>query len=202
MCLWANQMPGFLILSISRTNQLLPLSIVNIFYLFPCIFFLSKIARFHLVMICFFLLFHKCQCCPHIETSQLICFANQLTGFSKRATLAFNGVIKIEKKILEKVLLDIRRKLNTHNTFMRCYRCPLNLLCTLNLLELSFSEIVTNNVLKVKSKCWRIAQFFFSLFFFTRIFLVTFSVVLIVLVTNFLSCFNDIILDDENSFAC
>ena len=39
-------------------------------------------------------------------------------------------------------------------------------------------------------------------FFFTRIFLVTFSVVLIVLVTNFLSCFNDIILDDENSFAC
>ena len=46
------------------------------------------------------------------------------------------------------------------------------------------------------------AIFFFSLFFFTRIFLVTFSVVLIVLVTNFLSCFNDIILDDENSFAC
>ena len=38
-------------------------------------------------------------------------------------------------------------------------------------------------------------------FFFTRNFLVTFSVVLIVLVTNFLSCFNDIILDDENSFA-
>ena len=94
------------------------------------------------------------------------CFANQLTGFSKRATLAFNGVIKIEKKILEKVLLDIRRKLNTHNTFMRCYRCPLNLLCTLNLLELSFSEIVTNNVLKVKSKCWRIAQFFFFIVFF------------------------------------
>ena len=89
VCLWANQMPGFLILSISRTNQLLPLSIVNIFYLFPCIFFLSKIARFHLVMICFFLLFHKCQCCPHIETSQLICFANQLTGFYMALTLAF-----------------------------------------------------------------------------------------------------------------
>ena len=41
----------------------------------------------------------------------------------------------------------------------------------------------------------------FSLFFFTINFLVTFSVVLIVLVTHFLCCFNDIILDDENSFA-
>ena len=35
----------------------------------------------------------KCQCCPHIETSQLICFANQLTGFYIRVTLAFNGLI-------------------------------------------------------------------------------------------------------------
>ena len=26
-------------------------------------------------------------CCPHIETSQLICTANQLTGFYMRATL-------------------------------------------------------------------------------------------------------------------
>ena len=34
----------------------------------------------------------KCQCCPHIETSQLICTANQLTGFYMRATLAFNGL--------------------------------------------------------------------------------------------------------------
>ena len=30
--------------------------------------------------------------CPHIETSQLICRANQLTGFYMRATLAFNGL--------------------------------------------------------------------------------------------------------------
>ena len=29
---------------------------------------------------------------PHIETSQLICCANQLTGFCMRATLAFNGL--------------------------------------------------------------------------------------------------------------
>ena len=27
------------------------------------------------------------QCCCHIETSQLICYANQLTGFYIRATL-------------------------------------------------------------------------------------------------------------------
>ena len=32
-------------------------------------------------------------CCPHIETSQLICKANQLTGFYMRATLAFNGLM-------------------------------------------------------------------------------------------------------------
>ena len=35
----------------------------------------------------------KHQCCPHIEISQLICYANQLTGFYMRATLAFNGLI-------------------------------------------------------------------------------------------------------------
>ena len=34
----------------------------------------------------------KCQCCPHIETSQLIYCANQLTGFYMRATLALNGL--------------------------------------------------------------------------------------------------------------
>ena len=34
----------------------------------------------------------KCQCCPHMETSQLICFANKLTGFYMRATLAFTGL--------------------------------------------------------------------------------------------------------------
>ena len=34
----------------------------------------------------------KCQCCPHIETSQLICTANQFTGFYMRAILTFNGL--------------------------------------------------------------------------------------------------------------
>ena len=34
----------------------------------------------------------KCQCCSHIETSQLIFTTNQLTGFYMRATLAFIGL--------------------------------------------------------------------------------------------------------------
>ena len=39
----------------------------------------------------------KCQCCPHIETSQLIYCANQLTGFYMRATLALDGLKTIIK---------------------------------------------------------------------------------------------------------
>ena len=37
----------------------------------------------------------KCQCCPHVENSQLICCANQLTGFYMRATLALSGLIHL-----------------------------------------------------------------------------------------------------------
>ena len=39
---------------------------------------------------------------PHIETSQLICKANQLAGFYMRATLAFNGlkIFKVRLTIL------------------------------------------------------------------------------------------------------
>ena len=35
----------------------------------------------------------KFQCCPHIGSSQLISYVNQLTGFYMRTTLAFNGLI-------------------------------------------------------------------------------------------------------------
>ena len=45
----------------------------------------------------------KCQCCPHIETSQLICFANQLTAFSMRATLVLDGLIKKIRLIFREV---------------------------------------------------------------------------------------------------
>ena len=34
------------------------------------------------------------QFCPNIETSQLICCANRLTGFYMRATLTLNGLNK------------------------------------------------------------------------------------------------------------
>ena len=34
-------------------------------------------------------------CCPHKETSQLICCANQLTSFYMGATLVFNGLITV-----------------------------------------------------------------------------------------------------------
>ena len=43
----------------------------------------------------------KCQCCAHIGTSQLICMANQLTGFYVRAKMAVNG-LNANKKIVEK----------------------------------------------------------------------------------------------------
>ena len=33
----------------------------------------------------------KCQCCAHIETSQLICCANQFTGFYTRANWHLMG---------------------------------------------------------------------------------------------------------------
>ena len=42
----------------------------------------------------------KCQCCRHIETSQLICRANQLTGFTIRGTLALSGLIRFLRNIL------------------------------------------------------------------------------------------------------
>ena len=43
----------------------------------------------------------RCTCCPHIETSQLICTANQLTGFYMMATLAFNGLTLNERKRID-----------------------------------------------------------------------------------------------------
>ena len=36
---------------------------------------------------------------PHIETSQLICTTNQLTGFYMRETLALNGLNKTRKSL-------------------------------------------------------------------------------------------------------
>ena len=55
------------------------------------------------------ILTRKCQCCPHIETSQLICKVNQLTVFYMRTPLALNGLNKEVnpfKKIKTQPLFD------------------------------------------------------------------------------------------------
>ena len=41
----------------------------------------------------------KRQSCHHIETNQLICRANKLTGFYMMVTLAFNELIGIVRDI-------------------------------------------------------------------------------------------------------
>ena len=53
--------------------------------------------------------------CPHIETSQLIWTANQLTGFCMWATLAFNGLkfsschFGLPRKISQRPRKDIHK---------------------------------------------------------------------------------------------
>ena len=42
----------------------------------------------------------KCQCCPHIETSQLIWTASQLTGLYMRAKLALNEYLTWHSKYI------------------------------------------------------------------------------------------------------
>ena len=41
----------------------------------------------------------KRQSCRYIETNQLICFANQLTGFYMMATLAFNELSELTQVV-------------------------------------------------------------------------------------------------------
>ena len=55
----------------------------------------------------------KCQCCPHIETSQLICTANQSTGFYMRATMTLNGLTKVIKG---SALSKLKIKTTTHGS--------------------------------------------------------------------------------------
>ena len=50
-------------------------------------------------------------CCPFIETSQLICRANQLTAFCMRATLALNGLNEYESFFLKKDTQHMAEKL-------------------------------------------------------------------------------------------
>ena len=48
-----------------------------------------------------------CRCCPHLKTSQVICCANQLTGFYMRGTLALNGL----KNHLQCISFEIQTQL-------------------------------------------------------------------------------------------
>ena len=47
---------------------------------------------FSLDALCLVLKPINCHCCPHVETSLLICCSNQLPGFYMKATTAFNGL--------------------------------------------------------------------------------------------------------------
>ena len=68
-----------------------------------CVFYIAfqvlKVCTSYHQFFCFILFYIsfypiKCQqCCPHMETSQIICTAGCLTGFCVGATLAVNGII-------------------------------------------------------------------------------------------------------------
>ena len=67
----------------------------------------------------------KFKCCPHTETSQLTCTANQLTGFYMRATLALNGLNQSTKPLLHYkqsnhlVICDeLKRKCNVNSSVL------------------------------------------------------------------------------------
>ena len=45
--------------------------------------------------------FNSLNASAHIETSQLICCANQLTGFYMRVTLAFDGSMELINSMLK-----------------------------------------------------------------------------------------------------
>ena len=62
---------------------------------YVCIFsWMDIFLRNYMCLFVYFLLIYltQCQCFLHIETNQLICTANQLTGFYMRKTVAINGL--------------------------------------------------------------------------------------------------------------
>ena len=68
------------------------------------------------------------QCASHIETSQLICSANELAGLYIRGNLIVKG-LNFMRQIF---LLSTGRKLNVHKTFRRDPEPLLNVLWTFN----------------------------------------------------------------------
>ena len=62
----------------------------------------------------------KFQCCHHIESSQLIWCANQLTGFYTRATLEFNGLIFIGNGTPSTAITTQKMKFSIKDFFSKC----------------------------------------------------------------------------------
>ena len=84
--------------------------------------------------------FTSTQCCPHIKTSQLICCANQLTGFYMKATLAFNGLKAL-------FVLQIFKFLSRPFQFVYC-NCVFSRLWRhefWNLPQLSYQAVLVHN---------------------------------------------------------
>ena len=62
----------------------------------------------------------KFHCCHHIESSQLIWCANQLTGFYTRATLEFNGLIFIGNGTPSTAITAQKMKFSIKDFFSKC----------------------------------------------------------------------------------
>ena len=99
----------------------------------------------------------KCQCCPHIETSQMIFTANQLTGFYMRATPAPNGLSTFEdSQYIKDTLLPIVQKMrfSIKDFFSKCKRIWSHLLekylmenfifCAVTLSTYAYSQYIDN----------------------------------------------------------
>ena len=83
----------------------------------------------------------KCQSCHHIETNQLICSANQLTGFYMMETLAFNGLICSK--------LTIRTIKHRQMTPLWCLYCQLLTYSEFQSIASNFEQVVTCRVVNM-----------------------------------------------------
>ena len=89
------------------------------YFSFSFFFYFSYFHKIHY--------FIKGQSCHHIETSQFILKANQITGFYMIPTWAFNESIKIGfecKYILEITCLRGRFGINCPSVFWKFWNCP------------------------------------------------------------------------------
>ena len=94
----------------------------------------------------------KCQCCPHIEISQLICYANQLTGFYMRATLAINGLINFFSTWNHQEIIHCKKltvfQLVTSHVLCSCFLS----LIFLKTLAFAFSEGAAGSIKSFKNQ--------------------------------------------------